>query len=143
MHFIANYLEILTFVDLNRFLWYLHIIGYSIFSGYALLSSRGDCSHTSGYSLTQCNNLNLPSVASCEAYCSNQESCLAYLHFKRRNFQCRLIISDSTCPSGFKLYGNKDWIKTAKTIANMKCYKDRVKAAVCYGKISGKSILRL
>ena len=102
-----------------------------------MIASNGVCKHVNGGYPTNCYKSSVSSLSSCEAQCTSGTPCVGFYYKASAPSSlpnCRLITSDSSCPSGFSL--------SSTTVASSK--KDLVRSDlsgwVCYGKDSGKQL---
>ena len=74
-------------------------------------------------------------MSTCEAYCTSQESCVAYNYdANEMRIQCDLIGPVSSCPSGFQLLRERN----TATSTNDLIVRNRFPGVYCYGKVVGK-----
>merc|ERR1712001_470818 len=74
--------------------------------GYSLIASNGVCKHVNGGYPTNCYKSSVSSLSSCEAQCTSGTPCVGFYYKASAPSSlpnCRLITSDSSCPSGFSL----------------------------------------
>ena len=102
------------------------------------MNENGDCLHVDGGIPTSCVHKGywLTSTG-CETSCSYHESCIAYTYFS--DFDCRLIVSNNTCPYGFTLRAENN---TALAVSDLVPGNYRYDYGSCYIQNSGKKFMR-
>ena len=105
-----------------------------LFPGYKLITSIGPCFHVDGGLPSYCIVNVIPTIRSCESYCTNQKSCVGYAYNARL---CVLYVTDGTCPRRFTKNLQRNTAKTMDDLVERFTYSPPL---ACYGRYSGKII---
>ena len=87
-----------------------------------------------------CNIEKVASIADCEAYCTNQQSCVGYSYQQLLGF-CELYPTESTCPTALTSPEHEliSWLEDLVGSVDDLIPKNDP-GFECYGKISGRNI---
>ena len=119
---------------------------YFLISGYSLITNSGQCVTAESDWQGVCQIDKVALIAECEAYCTNQQSCVGYsyrppgqvLGISQPGF-CELYTSESTCLTALTSAEHvlhQEFLDIAGSADDL--IGGYVKWEKCYGKISGK-----
>ena len=104
---------------------------------YSLIESNGTCSNLDGKIPAYCVSYTFHgSRESCEAYCTDQTSCVGYTYSGGQIKNCVLFVSDDKCSTGWSYIKSEGPVKTMNDLKPSG--DERFAGFVCYGKTSGK-----
>ena len=108
-----------------------------------MINPSGNCKTTEPYLPGVCQIENVASIAECEAYCTNQQSCVGYSYQHRTSLPgyCELFPTESTCPTSLTSPEHElsSWLEDLVSSVDDLIPKTDP-GFECYGKTSGRNI---
>ena len=106
-----------------------------------MITNSGSCKTTEPYLPGVCIIENVASIAECEAYCTNQQSCVGYAYQHGGIGICELYPTESTCPTSVTSPEHEIMPALWDVVSSVDDLIPRPSPGFeCYGKTSGRNI---